>query len=91
MIAYAISGRFYPGMTWEDFISTDKGRPSATIEASPGVGDVEIAFAKSKDGFYDALVSPALTRESAKVVLAAINGVTADMIVIREDGTCLAV
>ena len=84
MIVYSAPGGFQAGMTWEDFVPKDKRHPFVTIDASPGTGPVETVFELSGDGGYDAIVSPALTRETAKIVLAAINKVDPSQIEIRE-------
>jgi len=84
-IIYSAPGGFDDdNMTWEDFVPKNKRHPFVTIDASPGTGPVEFVFERSDDGGYDAIVSPAITRETATLVLAAINKVDPSQIEIRE-------
>ena len=90
MICFHISGAFYEGMEWEDFVSD--GRKLVTIEAVSGLGPIQsLHELDPDDDCYNALVSPSLTMESAKVALAAICGVTPGEIEIVEDRVCMAV
>ena len=100
MIEYTTFGGFYKGMLWDDFFSVDEYHPHVTIDACPPLNgekdeEIEVVYEFEMIGdngvWFEALVSPALTMETAKAALAAINNVTPDQIVIHEQRLCIAI
>lgn len=94
MLTYTITGAFYNGMTWEDFVSNSG--PSVTIAVEPELitGDTEFRVwvwpnDHSAGGYRDASVK-VLDRETAKKVLAEINNCRPEEIEIIELGVCAA-
>lgn len=95
MIAYRITGTFYPGVPWEDCFSPNG--PSVTIvtKCEPNADEIPdgktfIFNGPDDDGWYDATVTE-LTEETAKVVLAEINKVSPADISIEQQGVCAAI
>jgi len=87
-VYYWISGHFYEGMEWEDFIGSE-GAPEISIYLDRSVQEPKIECCP-EDGWYDVHVNN-LTIEQAKEVLAEINKVDAEYVRIEERRVCLAV
>lgn len=87
-VGYWISGYFYEGMEWEDFLGLE-GAPNVTINLDGSVVESVITYCPD-DGWYDVLVS-CVDIDQAKAVLGQINGVDAEYVQIEERRTCPAV
>ena len=100
---YRITGRFYEGMTWEDFFAIDKCGPPVTIETNDHepfdgrevqedvpVGQFCLIRYNDQEEWFDVVVH-CLDRDSARQVLSIINNCEPDEIEIVEEDWCLAV
>ncbi len=96
MITYRITGTLYPGVLCEDFMRIDNEAPAPSVAITDQseddaqeipAGQEFVVEGPAEDGWYDATVR-SLTEESAKAVLAKVNGVTPAEIEIVQQGVC---
>jgi len=92
MIAYRITGTFYPGVPWEDFFSPNGPSVTMVVKGEPNATEIPdgknfVWNGPNDDGWFDATVVE-LTEETAKGVLAEINKVTPEEINIEQQGVC---
>lgn len=92
MHTYWISGVFYPGMEWEDFLPEQGDGPKAAIAVRPDaiLPCAAINIAADDDGWYNVAVRE-LNEETARFALSVINDCEPEDIAITCRGTCLAV
>lgn len=65
IVIYTISGIFYEGMSWEDFL-TKEDFPNFTINGGCAVATKPVL---AKDGFVDVDITEPLTQEMAEKVI----------------------
>lgn len=92
MRTYWISGAFYPGMEWEDFLPEQGDGSKATIAVQPDavLPGAVINISDGEDGWFDVAVRE-LTEETARFALSVINHCEPEDVTITCRGTCLAV
>ena len=92
MVAYRITGTFYPGVPWEDFSSPTGPYVTMVVAGEPDSieipnGKTFVVVGPGDDNWYDVTVTE-LTEETAKAVLAEIIKVTPEEISIEQQGVC---
>lgn len=92
MRTYWISGVFYPGLEWEDFLPEqgDGPRVAMTVEPAAVLPDAVMSITHAGDRWFDVAVRE-LTEETARFALSVINHCEPKDVTITCRGTCPAV